>query len=166
MEYFVSPQPSSPPDVRTQDVMQRKADLMAAHNKFLTPNNGWTPIAEEFGPRKLRWFPLAFFLLLGFILFIYLYAVYLFRFIKISRSEYLLLSPFTRVPELSILDRNNAVRTRAGLTNALLMNRSASVAFQEHFLSTYTANVIAVVSVFFSSQQRNAAPLHSFGSGA
>jgi len=54
MEYFVSPQPSSPPNVRTQDVMQRKADLMAPNNEFLTTNNDWTPIAEEFGPRNLN----------------------------------------------------------------------------------------------------------------
>lgn len=54
MEYFVSPQPSSPPNVRTQDVMQRKADLMAPNNEFLTTSNDWTPIAEEFGPRNLN----------------------------------------------------------------------------------------------------------------
>jgi len=54
MEYFVSPQPSSPPEVRKQDLMQRKADLMAPNTEFQTPSNGWTPMAEEFGPRHLK----------------------------------------------------------------------------------------------------------------
>jgi tRNA U34 5-methylaminomethyl-2-thiouridine-forming methyltransferase MnmC len=54
MEYFVSPQPSSPPEVRKQDLIQRKADLMAPNTEFQTPSNGWTPMAEEFGPRHLK----------------------------------------------------------------------------------------------------------------
>ncbi|XP_022175921.1 neurotrophin 1-like isoform X2 [Myzus persicae] len=54
MEYFVSPQPSSPPEVRKQDLMQRKADLMAPNTEFQTPSNGWTPMAEEFGPRHFK----------------------------------------------------------------------------------------------------------------
>ncbi|XP_060838982.1 uncharacterized protein LOC132920535 isoform X2 [Rhopalosiphum padi] len=54
MEYFVSPQPSSPPEVRKQDLIQRKADLMAPNTEFKTPSNGWTPMAEEFGPRHLK----------------------------------------------------------------------------------------------------------------
>ncbi|VVC26999.1 Spaetzle,Cystine-knot cytokine [Cinara cedri] len=54
MEYFVSPQTPSAPEVRRQDVMQRKADLMAPYNvDFQTPSGGWTPMTEEFGPRNL-----------------------------------------------------------------------------------------------------------------
>ncbi|XP_026810480.1 uncharacterized protein LOC113552024 isoform X2 [Rhopalosiphum maidis] len=54
MEYFVSPQPSSPPEARKQDLIQRKADLMAPNTEFQTPSNGWTPMAEEFGPRHFK----------------------------------------------------------------------------------------------------------------
>lgn len=61
MEYFVSPQPSppqhsSPPEVRVQDIIQRKADLIlpAGVKEFQSANNGWTPMSEEFGPRKLK----------------------------------------------------------------------------------------------------------------
>lgn len=85
MEYFVSPQPSSPPEVRSQDLMQRKADLMAPNTEFQTPGNGWTPMAEEFGPRRLKWFPN-----LATIL-IYLF-IYLYFYIKIWYSEYLSLA--------------------------------------------------------------------------
>jgi len=54
MEYFVSPQPSSSPEVRKHDIIQRKADLMVPNTEFQTSNNGWTPMAEEFGPRHLK----------------------------------------------------------------------------------------------------------------
>lgn len=54
MEYFASPQPLPSPEVRTQDVMQRKSDLVVANNDFHTPRNGWTPMTEEFGPRNLH----------------------------------------------------------------------------------------------------------------
>ncbi|XP_025199449.1 uncharacterized protein LOC112597553 isoform X2 [Melanaphis sacchari] len=54
MEYFVSPQPSSPPEVRKHDIIQRKADLVVPNTEFQTPSNGWTPMAEEFGPRHLK----------------------------------------------------------------------------------------------------------------
>ncbi|XP_050442860.1 neurotrophin 1 [Adelges cooleyi] len=52
MEYFVSPQPT-PPEVRAQDVVQRKADLMAP-NEFQAASSGWNPMMDEFGPRSLR----------------------------------------------------------------------------------------------------------------
>ncbi|XP_025424478.1 neurotrophin 1 [Sipha flava] len=54
MEYFMSPQSSPSPDVRAQNVIQRKADLMVHNNEFQAPSNGWTPMTEEFGPRHFN----------------------------------------------------------------------------------------------------------------
>lgn len=57
MEYFVSPQTSSPPEVRERhEIVQRKADPVAPSHEFQTTNSGWYPMSDEFGPRNLKWF--------------------------------------------------------------------------------------------------------------